>query len=215
MECTRQVTVLQTQKDLEGKVSLFANNLGIQKVGVEVVINQSSTTLANALGFSLPQIGILPSFAIGKITVADSLVRNLEPAELDFVLAHETVHIIRNHVVPSGGLRVLKQIVRRSNPPLAILLDGAEVFLSLMELPVEAGLVKEQEIEADVWAICLIRDRAPAFKCLSKLVNGELTKPSHVWEAFGVDIPVMTMRERLNQVTYRLDQLKESGFLVP
>jgi len=207
------VSVAQSQNVLQSKVSHFVRRLEIQLVGVEVVIDRSGTILANSLGLSGPQIGpLLPSFAIGKITLGESLCRLLNPAELDFVLAHETVHIVGNHVVPSGGLRVLKQIVKRTNPPLANLLDGAEIFLSLMGISVEASLVKEQEIEADVSAICLTGDRASAFSCLSKLVNGDMTRPSHVWEALGVELPVMTMGERIKLVTNRLN---ESGIPIP
>jgi hypothetical protein len=79
-------------------------------------------------------------------------------------------------------------------------------------LPPEASISKAQEIGADVQAICLTRNLPAAISTLAKLVNSDLEQPSHSWEYLGINLPIMTMRERINEIQRSIQKLNTYGF---
>ena len=82
------------------------------------------------------------------------------------------------------------------------------MFLYLLNIPPPLSVIaKEQEIAADVRAISLTGNENAAISCLTKLVNGNLNDYSHTWEALGVKMPVMTMKERIQEIQRRLSGL--------
>lgn len=61
-------------------------------------------------------------------------------------------------------------------------------------------------------AICLTRNKTSAFNCLKKLVDNDLRKGSHEWEALGTKWKVMTMRERIDEVRERIEKFEKAGW---
>ena len=57
----------------------------------------------------------------------------------------------------------------------------------------------------------LTRNKTAAINCLTKLVKGDLTNPSHTWEALGMKLPIMTMQERINEIQNQIQRLEAYG----
>jgi len=187
---------------------------------VEVEIRNDEELLAEAIG------GCILDVAFGKIFVSKGLLRVLSDGELRFVLAHEAVHIRRNHTITSLLIKLPETILKSVRKVLRILLPGwIGIFLDFLpiitdvakflyfvitrSLPPGAALTREQELEADIEAIILNDfDISSAVSCLKKLVNYDLDKPSHLWEVLGVKLPVMTMRERISEIIRRFNVIK-------
>jgi hypothetical protein len=74
-----------------------------------------------------------------------------------------------------------------------------------------SAITKEQEIAADIRAISLTGNENAAISCLTKLVNGNLNDYSHTWEALGVKMPVMTMKERIQEIHRTVSSLCQYG----
>jgi len=156
---------------------------------------------------------------VGQILVSDSLIRKLSENELKFVLAHEVVHIDQSHLPVKILLELPKKIIDELGKisPLAfhfsILWDIIKlVFRFFGGLPPEAAITKQQELQADIWAIYLTRDKTAAINCLKKLVNNDLDEPSHLWEVFNVKLPIMTMRERIDLILKTLSWYEKQGY---
>lgn len=70
-------------------------------------------------------------------------------------------------------------------------------------LPPFAALTKEQELDADAWAVFLTGNKAAARSALLKLARNELSAASHTWEVLDMTLPVMTIGERLSKLDMR------------
>jgi Zn-dependent protease with chaperone function len=124
------------------------------------------------------------------------------------MLAHETSHIYLNHVMPRAIDGLIDGLIRNRKSDVHTFLKGVQVFLYLLNIPPPLSVIaKEQEIAADVRAISLTGNENAAISCLTKLVNGNLNDYSHTWEALGVKMPVMTMKERIQEIQRRLSSL--------
>lgn len=66
-------------------------------------------------------------------------------------------------------------------------------------------------MQADIWAIFLTGNKAAAITCLKKLVNNNLDAYSHLWEAFDLKLPIMTMRERIDELRKMLSYYEQQG----
>ena len=161
--------------------------------------------------------GVTLRFPIGRIEISNELIENLTIDELKFVIAHEATHIIENHLIFNAEKiyyfikTILDEISK--NYPVALffklLLDVKEIrdvfrHNLLGELPLRAEITKEQEIQADIAAIKVTGNKEAAISCLKKLVGGDLNAPSHFWEGLDVKVPVMTMRERIEEINRRV-----------
>jgi Zn-dependent protease with chaperone function len=114
-------------------------------------------------------------------------------SEIRFILAHEYTHIFKNHAIAN------------------ILSNGVEIFLQgpnnersnigdLARSLLQPAIFMNQEYEADLGAFQITQDLNSAMTCLTKLVGGELERPSHTWELRDIEIPVMTMSQRIHEL---------------
>jgi len=139
--------------------------------------------------------------------------------ELKFVLAHEVVHIDQSHLPITILLKLPKEIIDELGKEypaalgLSILWDLVKLWIRLQgSLPPEAAITKQQELQADIWAIFLTGNKTAAITCLKKLVNNNLDAYSHLWEVFDVKLPVMTMRERIQEILTMISQYERQGY---
>lgn len=189
---------------LQNRVNQFFAQLNCPLPLVVVEIFMEDNVLATAQGVTLGSI------ALGKINISRKLLNLLTAAEVNFVIAHEVTHIHLNHLVGTGSFQVARTLVEeaaRSDPKWKVLLKGWDILKVFIygggNLPPSAALTKEQELEADAWAVLLTRDKAAAHSALCKLVGNNLGAPSHTWEVFDTALPVMTIRERLSALDKR------------
>ncbi len=126
---------------------------------------------AETLGVAVPTVYVANSPVINAYTsgtdddafivVHSALLDAFEPAELKFVLGHETGHIQNKHVVYGTVLRVL--------------LDGASVFLRYAAAPAQMPLMawyRRAEITCDRAGLLCTRDLAAASRAFLKIAIG-------------------------------------------
>ena len=190
--------------ELQNIIDDMFKRLGNQRSFVNVKILDKSEILAGAIGLKLPNFP-----PIGEIFISEELINLLSSKELEFVLAHEVMHIELNHI----PLKILTQLPKemlktweKESKILQTLRIGIDSFKVLIysltrSIPPEAVITRDQEIQADIYAIMyLTRDKKAAISCLKKLVNNDLNRPSHLWEALDVKFPTMTMKERIEYI---------------
>ncbi|WP_287588231.1 M48 family metalloprotease [Candidatus Borrarchaeum sp.] len=144
----------------------------------------------------------------------------LSPDELYFLLAHEVFHIDQNHLISSSGInKVLRNIIRELGKVekiakiFSIFFDTLDLWnYSRGILPRDALKIKQQELEADIWAIWVTNNKTAAISCLTKLVNYDLTQPSHSWESSDIELPIMTMGQRIMEIEVRASALENQGY---
>jgi hypothetical protein len=178
------------------QMQMFINNIehgfGRTNSGLRVM-QTTDQRFAYASGFN-----ILGIHLIGNINVD---MQSLRPdvftdPEIQFILSHEYTHIFKNHAVAnilSSGLEI---VLRGPNNERSNLGDLARSVV----LP---GLLTSQECEADLGAFQITHNLDFAISCLSKLVSGRLEQPSHTWELREIDIPAMTMGQRITELRSR------------
>lgn len=207
-------TVSVMSKQLQSRVNEFFSLLGVQKHGVKVITVQDSSLIASARGISLW------NYPVGQIILNSGMISLLSREELDFILAHEAIHIFYNHLpleiltaLPQSFLDALAE-VGGDAMWLKLTVDFIKVVVKLLGgLPPEAALTKNHELQADVLAICLTGNRTAAVEAMNKLVDYDLNKPSHLWEVLGVKLPVMTMKERLTEIQRQTRELEKHGYV--
>jgi len=180
-------------------------------VNLEIV--QAPKYPAGAQGFSVL------NHAFGQIQVGKTLTESLTREELDFVFVHELTHIVENHLIwrsladlPQTYLDAASTTDEDAKLVNMLVYAAKAVLVICKQLPPEAALTKAQEIGADVQSICLTGNLSAAISTLTKLVGNDLEQPSHTWEFLGVNLPMMTMRERINEIQRSLQQLRMYGF---
>jgi Zn-dependent protease with chaperone function len=202
-------------QEMQIEVNRFLESLNIDTRGI--IVANCRDDIAKAIGLyingTIPILNLKVNAAFGNVLVnKDYLNRTLTYDEQRFVLAHETSHIYLNHVVPRAIDRFIDELIRNYDRDVHAFINTAKVFLYLLNIPLPlSAIVKEQEIAADVRAIALTENENAAISCLTKLVNGDLAAYSHTWEALGVKMPVMTMRERIQEIQRRLCSLNQYG----
>lgn len=199
------------------KLQNFANafffKLGNSRIQVSVQITDESKIIAGARGLKLFNI------PVGQIWVSKSFLQNLPEDEAKFVIAHEVVHIDQNHLPATVLLKLPKAIIDELGKVdvralgLSLLWDFIKLWIRFQGgLPPEAAITKQQELQADVWAIFLTGNKTAAINCLKGLVNNNLDSPSHLWEIFDVKLPIMTMRERIGEILETLSYYERQGY---
>ena len=203
------------EAELQNIINEFFSKLGNRNTLVSVEIIRDPKIIAGARGLKLK----LFNFPFGQIYVSKFLLRTLSKDELKFVLAHEVVHIDQSHLPITILLKLSKEIIDELGKVfpvalgLSVLWDFVKLFIRLQgSLPPEAAISKQQELQADIWAIFLTGNKTAAITCLKKLVNNKLDAPSHLWEVFDVKLPIMTMRERIDEVLKTLSHYERQGY---
>jgi len=172
------------------------------------VYSEDERLLAEALG------GRLFSVAVGTVSLHGRLVDELNPAELRFVLGHELTHIYANHLLARLPKPLMRELAEES-PFLGAVSVALDVFDLVRHLgygdSLQGGITRDQEVEADLCAIWVTGNKSACFSALQRLSGGNLDQASHMWEALGVELPAMTLRERLGLVQARVAQLERLG----
>ncbi len=188
---------------LQERVNVIFNRLGCALSVVTVEISKEDNILATAQGvkFHIP---------FGKIKISQKLLEFLNYEEIEFVLAHESAHIFLNHMVGTGSFvvaRALAEDAARNDSNLKgllVLWDNLKLLsFTAGKLPPLASLTKDQELDADAWAVFVTRNKKAARSALLKLSGNDLSSASHTWEVLEMKIPVMSMRERLSALDNR------------
>ncbi len=160
----------------------------------------------------------------GKIRIDNGLLKRLSYDELRFVIGHEVYHIDQNHVLETAIYnlpKILIDEIAKTNDSakcISLFLDGINGLIYLKgDLPPLVKMAKEQEINADIWSILATGNKTDAINCLTKLVNNDLNQWSHKWEIFealglNVELPVMTMRQRIGSIQAVLSNFETQGY---
>lgn len=188
--------------------------LGAQDNMVNLEIISNNSVLAGAQGANISKI------VFGRIFISKGLINLLNSDELKFVLIHEATHVYMNHLpmkIMGKSVRELVLNLGYKNPIIfsSVLLAD---MINLMRyrfgsLPPEAKLTREQELQADMWGVIILGDEEVAISCLKKIVGYDLDKPSHLWEALGIGLPIMTMRERIREIRKRASILRKEDII--
>jgi len=203
------------REEMQRLVNEYFSKLGNRDIAVNVRIINDPRIIAGARGVKLPVLNI----PFGEIYINEQLNHMLTDDELKFVLAHEVVHIDQNHLPFAVLLKLPRIILKELGKEylaacgLSLLWELIRMWIYLQgELPPEAAITKQQELQADIWAIFLTGNKSAAISCLKKLVNNDLSKPSHLWEILDVKLPVMTMYERISRILDVISQYEIQGY---
>jgi len=145
--------------------------------------------------------------AWGEIVLGKTLMSVLTADEIDFVLAHEVIHVTENHLadrLPFSAVRGLYDFIALDEPIVQLGLMGYDFWKVIQQaqgnMPPAEALTREQELQADAGAVRLTGKKGPAVSALTKLVGGDMQAHSHTWEALTVEMPIMSMGERLREL---------------
>lgn len=128
--------------------------------------------------------------------------------EIEFILAHECIHIFRDHSWSERLWKNVKVVAKGPANEFALIVEFAsfaapfvEILLSPDHLPQYAKDLVRQEFEADVEAFQLVTgDSTSADSCLLKMAGGNLDSISHYWDLHDMQIRGMTMRQRIENL---------------
>jgi len=197
---------------LQDRLNQFLLTLNVKGM-ITVAVVQDENCLADAWGASFG------GHALGLIRISPNLLNILTAEEIDFVLGHELFHILDNHLITRGIVEISKATLNEASKTdedanaIKVILDLVNIAsVVLGKLPFEPSITRVQEVSADVWAIRFTGNYNAAVSALTKLVNNNLDQPSHLWELYGVKLPVMSMKERLNEVQAVIFNLNQQEF---
>jgi Zn-dependent protease with chaperone function len=183
------------------KANEYLRRLGVS--GGIVVLSYSSK--------HLPQLqemfGLARAVGIGGwgvIVVERELFKSIPEGCREFVIAHETVHIARNHLIARVFTNVMfKMIVEpslrealKTRDLLRVLLG---VFLAAVTLGVDVGVVREEELEADTTAINLVG--CEGVQCFARFLKILQEGGQHISHEAISGLPALTIEERLANIS--------------
>lgn len=176
-----------------------------------VVVQPTKSTIAGATGLradvNLPFFDLQGTVVAGIIHVNDSYLKNFTDEEVRFILAHECAHIFNNHAITTVLWKIIEQATKGEKNENYLAVEIIKILLALNSpdsLPPNAKTLKEQEYEADAIAVQVTGDLQSAISCLSKLAGNDMSRPSHTWELFGMHLPAMTLRARIEELRRRV-----------
>ena len=98
----------------------------------------------------------------GTIYVHIKSLRHFTSAEIKFILAHESCHILKNHLVSKIAWNIIEQLVkglvRSQNVAIVELVKAALALMSRDHLPPNARSLRDNEYEADCVAVKMTGD---------------------------------------------------------
>jgi len=151
------------------------------------------------------------NYPIGAIFVGNSLSKMLTSAELEFVVLHEMGHVMKNHVVSTSFVWLMKSWViniiadvfdaseKRAREYLEFL-KALYVILSGGRKTVEEEAKARLEFEADKYAVSIQGQKEPATSTLLKLSKGDIRAPTHVTFDGHFPFPIITYEERIEAI---------------
>jgi Zn-dependent protease with chaperone function len=184
---------------------ILTNRLLINDHNV-IVIDTKNSLIAGAFGINS---SIWPINTKGIVLINFDYLsqQQFTEKEVQFILAHEIAHIYKNHSINTLMWNIIEQILKNLDYNAPIIVDTFKGFLELLSpnnLPPNAEDLKNNEYEADLIALNYITgDLRNAISCLQKLSNGDLNSPSHTWELFNLNLPAMTLKQRIEVLKER------------
>jgi Zn-dependent protease with chaperone function len=171
-----------------------------------IVIDTKTSLIAGAFGIN-STIWSINTKGIVLINFDYLYQQQFKEKEIQFILAHEIAHIYKNHSLNTLMWNIIERILKNLDYNSPIIVETFKGFLALLSpnnLPPNAEDLKNNEYEADLIALNYITgDLRSAISCLQKLSNGDLNSPSHTWELFNLDLPAMTLKQRIEVLKER------------
>jgi len=165
-----------------------------------IVIDTKSSLIAGAFGIN-STIWPVNTKGIVLINLDYLNQQQFKEKEIQFILAHEIAHIYKNHSVNTLMWNIIERILKNVDYNGPIIVETFKGFLALLSpnnLPPNAEDLKNNEYEADLIALNYVTgDLRNAISCLQKLSNDDPNSPSHIWELFNLNLPAMTLKQRI------------------
>ena len=184
---------------------ILANRLLINDHNV-TVINTKTSLIAGAFGIN-STIWPINTKGIILINLDELYQRQFTEKEIQFVIAHETAHIYKNHSLNTLMWNIIERLLVNLDYNSPLIVETFKGFLSLLSpnnLPPNAEDLKNNEYEADLIALNYVTgDLRSAISCLQKLSNSDPNSPSHTWELFNLNLPAMTLKQRIEVLKER------------
>jgi len=184
---------------------ILTNRLLINNHNV-VVINTKTSLIAGAFGIN-STLWPINTKGIILINLDELYQRQFTEKEIQFILAHETAHIYKNHSLNTLMWNIIERILKDIDYNAPLIVETFKGFLALLSpnnLPPNAEDLKNNEYEADLIALNYVTgDLRNAISCLQKLSKGDLNSPSHTWELFNLNLPAMTLKQRIDVLKER------------
>jgi Zn-dependent protease with chaperone function len=184
---------------------ILTNRLLINDHNV-IVIDTKSSLIAGAFGIN-STIWPVNTKGIVLINLDYLNQQQFKEKEIQFILAHEIAHIYKNHSVNTLMWNIIERILKNVDYNGPIIVETFKGFLALLSpnnLPPNAEDLKNNEYEADLIALNYVTgDLRNAISCLQKLSNDDLNSPSHIWELFNLNLPAMTLKQRIEVLKER------------
>jgi Zn-dependent protease with chaperone function len=171
-----------------------------------IVIDTKSSLIAGAFGIN-STIWPVNTKGIVLINLDYLNQQQFKEKEIQFILAHEIAHIYKNHSVNTLMWNIIERILKNVDYNGPIIVETFKGFLALLSpnnLPSNAEDLKNNEYEADLIALNYVTgDLRNAISCLQKLSNDDPNSPSHIWELFNLNLPAMTLKQRIEVLKER------------
>lgn len=179
---------------------ILTNRLLINNHNV-IVINTKTSLIAAAFGIN-STIWPINTKGIILINLDELYQRQFTEKEIQFIIAHETAHIYKNHSLNTLMWNIIERLLVNLDYNSPLIVETFKGFLTLLSpnnLPPNAEDLKNNEYEADLIALNYVTgDLRNAISGLQKLSNGDQNSPSHTWELFNLDLPAMTLKHRID-----------------
>jgi len=174
-------------------------------VGGLSFIEQKDDSPAFCLGFQIF------NYPIGAIFVGENLSKTLTNDELEFVVLHETGHIMKNHFVSTSFVWLMKSwaidiiadgfdISKKKAREYLELLKAIYVILSGGKKTIEEEAKAQLEFEADKYAVEIQGRKDSGTSTLVKLSKGNIRAPTHVTFDGSFPFPIVTYEERMEAI---------------
>ena len=184
---------------------ILANRLLINDHNV-TVINTKTSLIAGAFGIN-STIWPINTKGIILINLDYLYQQQFSEKEVQFILAHEIAHIYKNHSLNTLMWNIIERILKNLDYDAPLIVETFKGFLALLSpnnLPPNAEDLKNNEYEADLIALNYVTgDLRSAISCLQKLSNSDPNSPSHTWELFNLNLPAMTLKQRIEVLKER------------
>jgi Zn-dependent protease with chaperone function len=146
---------------------------------------------------------------LGVIYVSDQLYNRLDSEELQYIVLHEIYHILNN----DSSVNFLSEFEKPGFNSLLskwaeIQLVEAEALLEDMRAVIkecgypeaEETVRRNQELNADKYAVTWMGNKEPAISALKKLAQGKVESLPHVTKYGDFEFPELVIKERIEAI---------------
>ncbi len=146
---------------------------------------------------------------LGAIYVSDQLYNHLDSEELRYIVLHEICHILYNNSAAnfllefgkSGFNLLLSKWTKLELESVEDILGGVKTIIKEFGYPgVEEQVKRNQELNADKYAVIWMGNKEPAISALTKLVQGKVEEISHITKYGRFEFPLLTIKERIQAI---------------